>query len=143
MEDFEDCSSFSLLSNERMEENDGNIRKKQRFQKQEQPTSSCSRNNDLLHLGTNSQWLFQHDNSIYGNNGSSSMVLSDHLGNTPHIVESMTHQSRRWSLTALSQQQQNTAASKERCRAARRNVMRALLQTNKGEGPSGGNDIGK
>jgi hypothetical protein len=105
------------------EEEAGTIRKKQRSENQQQQQESSSQ-----HLGSNSQWLFQHANN--GSSSSSSIVLSDHLGDTSQIVESMTHQVGHWSLTSLSQQNNNKGrANKERCKAARHNVMRAFLHS--------------
>jgi hypothetical protein len=137
-------------NNSMEEEAGGTIRKKQRSQNQNQQQQQQQQEQ---HLGSNSQWLFQRANNNNGSNfSSSSMVLSDHLGDTSHIVESMTHNNQvgqhcNWSLTSLSQAQQpnnnnnkkGRANKQERCKAARHTVMRvfraprSIGQTNHGE----------
>jgi len=124
-------------NNSMEEEAGGTIRKKQRSQNQNQQQESSL--SPQAHLGSNSQWLFQQANhNVSSSSSSSSMVLSDHLGDTSHIVESMTHYNQvgqhcNWSLTSLSQQPQNAnnnkkgrANKQERCKAARHTVMRAF-----------------
>jgi hypothetical protein len=53
------------------------------------------------------------------------MVLSDHLGDASAMVESLTHQVDNWSLTNLSP---SSKPNKQRCKAAKRQVMRAMTR---------------
>ena len=80
-------------------------------------------------VGTNSKWLLNIDNSAGG------MVLNDNLGDTPQIVDSLTHQVNNWSLTTMPSDH-NTNEIKEKRKAAKRNIMRVLFRPGSNVGKS-------
>lgn len=82
-----------------------------------------SKNSQQESVGTNSQWLFRrHDHG--------EMVLSDNLGDTSAIVDSLTHQVDNWSLTKLPSA---SKTNKGRCKAAKRQVMRSMARSGQEE----------
>ena len=70
--------------------------------------------------GTNSKWLLN-----VASDSTGGVILNDNLGDTSKMVDSLTHQVNSWSLTAIPSQK-NSKETKEKCKAAKRNVMRAL-----------------
>ena len=78
-------------------------------------------------IGTNSQWLFSREDDPQ-------MVLRDNLGDTSAMVESLTHDVNNWSLTNLSSPlssgTKSEKAYKQKCRQAKREVMRSMLKKN-------------
>lgn len=88
-------------------------------------------------VGTNSQWL------LSSSHNTATVVLHDNLGDASAMVESLTHQVNNWCLTNLTsssssssinnnngdtKKKKSNKAYKQRCRRARREVMRSMLQ---------------
>eukprot|EP00980_Cylindrotheca_fusiformis_P019335 scaffold6638_cov127-Cylindrotheca_fusiformis.AAC.19 len=73
---------------------------------------------------SNQEWLFRRQQG-------DTMVLYEHLGDTSAIVESLTHQVDNWSLTKTNPSSSSSIIKKQKCRAAKRQVMRAMARTGK------------
>ncbi|CAJ1936281.1 unnamed protein product [Cylindrotheca closterium] len=83
---------------------------------------------DDISIGTNSQWLLSR-------NGDPQIVLHDNLGDASAMVESLTHRMDNWSITkqsssssSSSKTKKNDKAYKQKCKAAKREVMRSMLK---------------
>ena len=80
------------------------------------------------------QWWFSRDMAAVQQKEqhNSSMVLTDHLGRTPDVVESLTHDVKNWSLTRLeAASTSNVSRKKEKqrkCKDAQRQVRMARRQ---------------
>jgi hypothetical protein len=89
-------------------DNDDNKKKTCNFQPEQEGTNTTNQQ----------QWLFQRQD---GN----TMLLSENLGDTSAVVESLTHQIDNWSLTSIKSKERGRKQT-ERCKAAKRQVMRAM-----------------
>ena len=83
---------------------------------------------DCASIGTNSQWLFSR-------NDDPQVLLRDNLGDTAAMVESLTHDVSSWCLSKnLSSSSphgtKSGTAYKQKCRQARREVMRSMMRKN-------------
>ena len=58
------------------------------------------------------------------------MIINGNLGETSSIVDSLTHQVDKWSLTKISSSKSKNSRAALRCKEAKRNVMRAMLMSN-------------
>jgi hypothetical protein len=72
----------------------------------------------MVRTEENSQWLFRNGNSP-------EMVISEHLGDTSSMVDSMTHMVKSWSLISSSKVSNGT--TKKRVNSSNRALMKVLL----------------
>ena len=82
---------------------------------------------DNVSMGTNSQWLLSR-------NGDPQMVLRDNLGDASAMVESLTYHMDNWSIakqsSSSSKTKKNDKAYKQKCKTAKRELMRSMLKKN-------------
>ena len=109
--------------------------KRRRSQNVDLPTTTEDTNGLQKERVESSRWILRRQvdytaDSLLGDD-SNTMILMEHLGDTPNMVESLTHQLDSWSLISDRQQsisgKKKPKSQKERVRTSKRALMKVLL----------------